>query len=143
MEDYETAFLQRSQDVEVLHQAGRRTAAMHFGGVTIECLLKHMIFNTLPKDAKREWKTDATDPGHTFTNPGHSYWDALDRLNQIRSLIERKEKWVRKWLEDVEKPGKHFIDLRYNGIEPDDITYKKWRQSYISLLGWLQKQAPR
>ena len=35
MEDYEGAFLERVQDVEVLDKAGRRIAAMHFGGVTM------------------------------------------------------------------------------------------------------------
>src|SRR5437763_13161209 len=58
MEDYQAAFLQRANDVEVLDKAGRRTAAMHFGGVAVECLLKYMIFTSLPKDAKWEWKTE-------------------------------------------------------------------------------------
>lgn len=143
MEDYEAAFLQRVTDVEVLHQAGRYAAAMHFGGVAIECLLKHMILSTLPKSAKKEWKTDTNTPGHTFANPGHSYTNALGCLNQIRFTIERKEKWVLKWFSDVEQPLCHFIDIRYSGTEPDEIAYRKWKQSYSSLLGWLQKQATK
>ncbi len=141
MEDYQAAFLQRLKDVETLDQAGRRAAAMHFGGVVVECLLKYMILITLPKNAKREWKTETNDPGHTFMNPGHSYKDALGCLNQIRFSVERQERWVQKWFDDVEHPGRHFIDMRYSGEEPDEIAYKKWRQSYKSLLGWLQKQA--
>ena len=43
MEDYQSAFLQRHQDTEILHQSKRKIAAMHFGGITIECLLKSMI----------------------------------------------------------------------------------------------------
>ena len=43
MEDYYAAFLRCAKDVEVLHEQKRRIAAMHFGGVAIECLLKHMI----------------------------------------------------------------------------------------------------
>ena len=83
MEDYESAFLQRYQDTEILCYSARKVAAMHFGGVTIECLLKSMIFASLHKSAKREWKTDSNNPGHTITNPGHSFQDALKRHNKL------------------------------------------------------------
>lgn len=48
MEDYQAAFLRCVNDVEALDCAGRRIAAMHFGGIAIECLLKYMIFSSLP-----------------------------------------------------------------------------------------------
>jgi hypothetical protein len=66
MEDYQTAFLRCVIDVDVLDSTGRRIAAMYFGGVAIECLLKYMIFSTLPADAKKEWKTETNDPGHNY-----------------------------------------------------------------------------
>ena len=83
MEDYEAAFLQRTVDVEVLNTAGRRTAAMHFGGIAIECLLKYLIFTSLPESAKWEWKTATNDPGHTFNNPKHDYQSALRCHNKL------------------------------------------------------------
>ncbi len=52
MEDYQAAFLARIMDVEALLNSGRRTAAMHFGGVAIECLLKYIICTSLPKNSK-------------------------------------------------------------------------------------------
>ena len=76
MEDYQSVFLQRHKDTEILCSSNRKVAAMHFGGVTIECLLKSMILASLPKSAKREWKTDSNNHGHTITNPGHSFQDA-------------------------------------------------------------------
>ena len=80
MEDYQTAFSERHTDTEALCNSDRKIAAMlHFGGITIECLLKAMIISSLPKGASKEWKTDSLDPGHTITNPGHSYVEAIRR----------------------------------------------------------------
>jgi len=141
MEDYHSAFTQRHIDTETLSQSGRKVAAMHFGGVTIECLLKAMIFASLPRGATQEWMTESYDPGHTITNPGHSYREALRRHNRLRSRIERCRE-MRQWLDEVENPiGQHFIDMRYSGIEPDDESYKRWLNAYQSLKGWLLKQA--
>lgn len=142
MEDYQAAFLARIMDVEALHNSGRRTAAMHFGGVAIECLLKYIICTSLPKNSKGEWewKTDMNDPGHTFTNPGHSYDAALRCHNQLRFRIQQR-KYVLKWLNEVENPGNHFIGIRYSGNEPDDEHYRQWLKSYQHLKGWLQKQS--
>ena len=141
MEDYHAAFTQRHFDTETLCQSGRKVAAMHFGGVTIECLLKAMIFASLPKGATQEWMTDSNNPGHTITNPGHSYIEALRRHNRLSSRIDKFPE-VRKWLDEVENPtSQHFIDMRYSSIEPDDTSYKRWLNAYKCLKGWLQKQA--
>lgn len=141
MEDYQAAFIGRHIDTETLCQSGRKVAAMHFGGVTIECLLKAMILASLPQGATQEWMTDSNNPGHTITNPGHKYTEALKRHNRLRSRIDNFQE-VRKWLDEVENPiSQNFIDMRYSGIEPDDASYKRWLKAYQSLKGWLQKQA--
>ena len=141
MEDYQAAFLERYYDTEKLDKSGRKIGAMHFGGVTIECLLKAMIFATLPNTATKEWKTDNNNPGHTFTNPGHSYTEALKRHNKLKSRIDKFPE-VRKWLDEVENPiGQHFINMRYYAIEPNDENYKSWFNTYQKLIKWLQKQA--
>ena len=41
MEDYQAAFLERHTDTETLKPL-RKIGAMHFGGITIECLLKSL-----------------------------------------------------------------------------------------------------
>ncbi|NJR66271.1 MAG: hypothetical protein HC772_14615 [Leptolyngbyaceae cyanobacterium CRU_2_3] len=140
MEDYQTAFSERHTDTEALCNSGRKIAAMHFGGITIECLLKAMIVASLPKGVSKEWKTDSLDPGHTITNPGHSYVEALRRHNRLNSRIQQFPE-VMKWLKDIEHPNQHFIDMRYSCNEPDDASYKRWLDSYQRLRGWLQKQA--
>jgi hypothetical protein len=140
MEDYHAAFLQRFKDTEILHTSSRKVAAMHLGGVTVECLLKSMILAALPKNVKREWKTDFNDPGHTISNPGHSLKEALKRHNRLNSRID-KFPLVRGWIERVENPSQHFINLRYIDTEPEDLKYKEWWFAYISLVSWLKKQA--
>ncbi|XWU44554.1 MAG: hypothetical protein HEQ09_04410 [Dolichospermum sp. UKL202] len=139
MEDYQAAFMERHTDTETLHPV-RKVGAMHFGGVTIECLLKAMIFATLPNGASREWKTSSNNPGHTIKNPGHKYDAALRRHNRLRSRIERFPD-VMEWLNTVENPmSQHFIDLRYSGLEPDDESYELWFHAYHNLIRWLQEQ---
>lgn len=140
MEDYQTAFFDRHQDTETLCSSSRQVAAMHFGGIATECLLKSIILASCPKGTQREWKTDANNPGHTITNPGHSFQDALKRHNILRSRIQKFPD-VMKWLEIVENPNQHFIDMRYSSNSPEDSDYKKWLSAYKSLLGWLQRQA--
>ena len=141
MEDYEEAFLARYQDTEVLHLSSRQVAAMHFGGVTVECLLKSIIISNLPRGASSEWKTDANNPGHTITNPGHDFQNALNRCNRLNYRVQNFPE-VRKWINIVENPQGHFIDMRYRGGEAREVDYyKQWLSAYTSLIGWLQKQA--
>ena len=140
MEDYQSAFLQRHIDTETLCGSERKIAAMHFGGVTVECLLKAMILSSLSKGAVREWKTDSNNPGHTITRPGHSFNEALNRHNRLRTRIQQFPE-VMKWLGEVESPNQHFIDMRYSCNEPDDESYKRWLNAYQRLRGWLQTQA--
>ncbi|MBP0018465.1 MAG: hypothetical protein J7647_13065 [Cyanobacteria bacterium SBLK] len=140
MEDYHAAFLERHKDTETLNSSKRKIATMHFGGCTIECLLKSMIFASLPRGANREWKTDSNNPGHTTTNPGHSFQNALRRHNRLNSRVQNL-RHVMDWISLVESPSGHFINLRYSSNEPSDADYKKWLSAYRSLKSWLEKQA--
>jgi hypothetical protein len=139
MEDYQAAFLERYQDTEILKTSNRKVAAMHLGGVTTECLLKAMIFASLPKNAEREWKTSSNSPNHMITNPGHSLHNALQRYSKLSSRVD-KLPYIKEWIRIVENPSQHFIDMRYQGDDPKDQEYKKWLSAYESLIRWLQKQ---
>lgn len=140
MEDYQAAFSQRHQDTEVLHSSVRKIAAMHFGGFTIECLLKSMLMDSLPDSSRKEWKTGSNNPGHTIINPGHSFQSALKSHNRLRSRIDHFQE-VKKWLDIVENPTQHFINMRYSDHEPHDESYKEWWSAYRSLRKWLLKQS--
>ena len=139
MEDYQAAFAERHTDTEALCNSCRKIAAMHFGGITIECLLKAMIMASLSNNVSKVWKTDSLDPGHTITNPGH-YAEALKRHNRLNSRVQKFPE-VMKWIQEIEQPNQHFIDMRYSCSEPDDASYKRWLDTYQRLRGWLLKQA--
>jgi hypothetical protein len=145
MEDFQAAFLQRSKDVEVLDRSGRYTAAMHFGGVVIECLLKYMLLTSMPKNSrgKKEWKTDSNNPGHIIRNPLHSYERAIGYVRQYNSRLQgriQRSPEVLKWIKEVETPDLHFIDMRYSGYEPDNAKYQQWYTAYQKLKKWLLHQ---
>ena len=137
MEDYQSAFLQRHQDTEILDRSNRKIAAMHFGGITIECLLKSMILASV---SSQEWKTDSNNPGHTITNPGHSLTAALKSNNRLYSRVQKYPDVI-KWINIVENPSQNFINMRYSSSEPNDDKYKEWLSAYTSLKQWLHKQA--
>ena len=137
MEDYQSAFLQRHRDTEILDRSNRKIAAMHFGGITIECLLKSMILASV---SSQEWKTDSNNPGHTITNPGHSLTAALKSNNRLYSRVQKFPEVI-KWINIVENPSQNFITMRYSSSEPNDDEYKQWLSAYTSLKQWLHKQA--
>jgi hypothetical protein len=137
MEDYQSAFLQRHRDTEILDRSNRKIAAMHFGGITIECLLKSMILASV---SSQEWKTDSNNPGHTITNPGHSLTAALKSNNRLYSRVQKFPEVI-KWINIVENPSQNFITMRYSSSEPNDDKYKEWLSAYTRLEKWLQKQA--
>jgi hypothetical protein len=140
IEDYQAAFLQRHQDQEILCQAKRKIAAMHFGGIVIECLLKSIIVASLPNNTNPEWKTKSNNPGHNIKNPSHDFQRALSSHPRLFSRVQNFPEVV-KWINQVQTPSQHFIDLRYSSSEPDDPTYQEWLSAYKSLKSWLQKQA--
>lgn len=137
MEDYQSAFLERHRDTEILDRSNRKIAAMHFGGITIECLLKSMILASV---SSQEWKTKSNNPGHTITNPGHSLTAALRSNNRLYSRVQNCPEVI-KWINIVENPSQNFITMRYSSSEPNDDKYKEWLSAYTSLKQWLHKQA--
>jgi len=130
MEDYQAAFIERHFDTETLSKSGRKVAAIHFGGVTIECLLKAIISVSRQRHTNQNLRT-------------HSYTELIKQHNTLKSRVDKFPQ-VRKWLEEVESPiSQHFIDMRYSGVEPNEESYKSWFQSYQRLKEWLQKEATR
>jgi len=137
IEDYASAFLERAQDQAVLAKADRRIAAMHMGGIVIECRLKSLIFRSFPP-AKQAWKTDDYDPGHSIANPGHHLLTALKRCPRLYDKA-KKSGDVLSWLATVQTPCGDFINLRYACHEVSDEDYSRWLTAYRNLKGWIQK----
>jgi hypothetical protein len=144
MEDYNAAFLRCAKDVEVLHEQKRRIAAMHFGGVAIECLLKQMLVTSFPEGATMDWyKNERKTPGygHFIKNPGHDYNEVLSQYDGLQSRVDSTP-GIQQLLDDIKDPnGCPFIDMRYSSQEPEESGYNEWREKYQSLLAWLLEQS--
>ncbi|MFN7714361.1 MAG: hypothetical protein ACK5QS_02620 [Pseudanabaenaceae cyanobacterium] len=141
-ENFQGAFLERYKDTETLCQSDRKVAAMHFGGVTVECLLKAIILDKLPPNTDRVWKNNSNSPGHTTTNPGHKLHEAVKRNPHLFQRVQQFPEVIR-WINAVENPSQHFIDMRYSDKQIADTDYKSWYSDYKSLIRWLQIQATR
>lgn len=144
MEDFQAAFLQRDQDVETLHEKQRYILSMHIGGVAVECLLKAKLCAILPTSTctgEKEWydSENGKNVGHTIRNPGHIYRQALRSHQRLHDRVKGNP-YVWQWLEKVENPECHFIDMRYVGKEPDKKKYESWYDAYRKLVRWLLKQ---
>lgn len=136
IEDYASAFLERAQDQAVLAKADRRIAAMHMGGIVIECRLKSLIFRSL-SPAEQNWKTDDYAPGHSITNPGHNLQNALKRCPRLYTKAQRNN--ILPWLAIIQNPCGEFIQLRYSSHKVSDKDYSQWVKAYRILIDWIEK----
>ncbi|WP_017710735.1 hypothetical protein [Prochlorothrix hollandica] len=139
IEDYQAAHGQRDQDTGALHRGDRKIAAMHWGGCTIECLLKAMILAQIGNPQQRQWHTSQQPQPHGIERPGHDLQDALRKHQKLADRVNKFPE-VRSWLSRVNDPGGHFIHLRYSADEPDSEAYKEWWTAYERLYRWLVKQ---
>lgn len=154
MENYRAAYQERLIDQKKLEDADRRIAAMHFGGVVIECLLKAM---RVELDGVSQWHVpEQVCPGcgvqirpgqpqrHGVMNPGHNImmavrqwprlWQRLTMMNQTQ-----RDAFIH-WLQLLEQPSSHFIDLRYRYQVPTDAEYANWLEAFRRFHGWLYQQ---
>jgi hypothetical protein len=139
MEDYKGAFHDRLADTKVLMEAtpSRKNAALHMGGVTIECQLKALIVSV---HRIANWQTSTNGETHGITNPGHELSAAIKRIAKLHTRVTSSPEVV-KWLSDVQSLGMSYIDRRYCSVDLSPPEYQRWRTAYSSLLRWLQKQS--
>ena len=146
MEDYEVAHKNRLSDIDVL-LAGpnkRGTAAIHLGGVAVECRLKALIIlyhriaawddpSKRPKDAKL---------GQPIARTGHSLISAVRMMPEIYAKAKADPSFL-KHLSNINFPtGSSLIDfiaLRYASAEISEPAISSWRESLKYVLGWLKK----
>jgi len=95
MEDYQSAFLQRHQDTEILFKSHRKIAAMHFGGITIECLLKSMILASVSSVIK--WINIVENPSQNFIDMRYSSSEPNDdKYKEWLSAYTGLKQWLQK-----------------------------------------------
>jgi hypothetical protein len=154
VEDYRSAYRERLQDERTLEDANRRLAAMHFGGVTIECLLKAMQVET---ERITDWHVAAKicpgcnsviQPGHPqphgIQNPGHDLMAAIQKwprmFQRLSTLPGPSRDTLLQHLSVLKDPLGNYIDLRYKHQTPTDAEFEKWHRAFVRLEGWLRQQ---
>ena len=146
MENYAAAYEARLSDVETLlaPETPRAVAAVHLGGVAVECRLKALAV-TYHKIT--EWGQEgarARDPwkGKSIARPGHSLVPIVKLMNELYQKAKNDARFLTHLDALVHPTGAtqvDFIDLRYAGDEVERDALQGWRRSFEYVCGWLDK----
>lgn len=119
MENYLEVFSQRCFDVHALMHKERYLAAMHFGGIAVECLLKAKLID---RYGLKVWYDESPDPdpGHVIKNPKHSYKNALSHLNSLQVYLDNSKE-MSAHFERVEYPGCFYLYTKFNAVLRDGM----------------------
>jgi hypothetical protein len=126
VDDYFKAWVARKEDTTTL--ATRYEGAMHLGGITIECLLKHM--------AQQYLSLKHPLGGHLLGDYFYKIDPLQDRMNDdIATWIEKVQ-----WPISTKKDEVDYIAVRYLGSQPSQADYEDWYNAYNGLQEWLKEQ---
>lgn len=134
MEDYFRAFTARNSDTLVLKANNRMHAMMHFGGVTIECLIKSLIVDKYKIDG---WNTNEDGKQHGIKNPGHELMEAIRLIPKLRHRVPNN---MLTYIELLQNPKFSFIDMRYDSQDLDEVLLISWLNAYKRVRAWLLSQ---
>ena len=159
MENYRRAYEERLRDQQALAESGRYVAAVHFGGVVIECLLKAM---RVELDGIKEWHSNGdpcehcghpTRPArpqpHGVMNPGHDLMGAVTKWqrlwNRISKMPPQQQNFYIGLLSTLKNPmpgnaNIDFIALRYECVFPRENAYEEWLIAFKRCHHWLLSQ---
>ena len=146
MEDYSGASSARYLDVEALlsFKPSRLTAAVHMGGVAVECQIKAQILryhgiDSWSEDGKR---TRDAYYGRTLDRPGHHLLSAVKLMTRIYEKAKSDPLFIKhldKLMHPVGSRDADFIDLRYVANDISNDTLEDWRKSLKYVNSWLIK----
>ncbi len=152
MEDYRRAYLERLEDKDKLIAHDRRLAAMHLGGVAIECLLKALLVEVEGVSAWHVSSDKCPSCGvairpsypqsHGVANPGHDLMRAITASSRLKNRLmsHPQRQMLVDWINEIMKPSCNFIALRYECNPPDDSKFQAWKDAFGRLHFWLCRQ---
>lgn len=146
MENYAGACSARYLDVETLLGSlpPRTVAAVHIGGIAVECRLKALILNYHGITEWNQHGRRARDAyaGRPVQGPGHHLVSALKLMTRLFDKAKADPLFM-KHLDQVMHPvGSRdidFIALRYSANELNGDSLATWRKSLDYVTGWLKK----
>lgn len=150
MEDYTGACEARYLDVEALlcFEPMRSTAAIHIGGIAVECQIKALVLVYHGIGAWNEQGRRARDAhyGRSVARPGHSLVSSVKLMARLYEKAKADPLFI-KHLDQLMHPAgsrdADFIDMRYAANDLDGVNMDAWRKSLNYVRGWLKKnEAP-
>ncbi|NHZ99989.1 hypothetical protein [Massilia sp. CCM 8734] len=146
MENYDAAFKCRIDDISALLGATppRGVAAVHLGGVAIECRIKALIISYHQITAWGGLSQRPSDPrtGQPILRTSHALAPALKIVDNLYKKA-LADKLFLKHLGNLTYPtgasAIDFIALRYTSNALSAKTLNEWQTSFKYVVGWLQK----
>jgi hypothetical protein len=146
MEDYAGACTERYRDVEALLQSNpmRSTAAVHLGGIAVECQIKALVLRyhrICVWNEKGERAQDAFFK-KPIARPGHNLVAAVKQMTRLYEKAKADPLFL-KHLDGVMHPvgsrDADFIGVRYSATALESNALQPWQKSLDYVRGWLKK----
>jgi hypothetical protein len=146
MEDYAGACAARHLDILALlsSEPQRCTAAVHIGGIAVECQIKALVLNYHGIDNWSEQGRRSRDPYYRkpVERPGHHLLSSVKLMARLYEKAKSDSLFI-KHLDQIMHPAGSrdvdFINLRYSSYDLDGNTLSEWRKSLDYVSGWLKK----
>ncbi|WP_145613243.1 hypothetical protein [Nitrospirillum amazonense] len=146
MEDYGGASNARYKDFRVLVDGSekRAIAAVHLGGIAVECQVKSLILLYHGINNWHEPSKKKKEPGHgtPVKRPSHDIVSAIEKMPDLYNKAKSDAKFL-SHLSNIKYPlgitGGDFIELRYSELEGECINLPEWEHSLNYVKAWLDK----
>lgn len=143
MENYSSAASHRYSEAQILLAHSKYVAAVHMGGVSIECKLKELliIYHRITNWSDKSQRLKDPKYGSVINRPGHGLLECLKKMDALYSRAKTDSNFIRH-MDRLRHPrggGMDFIELRYFGGELTTQEIDDWRESYRYVWGWIHK----
>lgn len=128
----------------LLHENERKIAAMHIGGIMIECRLKSflLLYHRIGKFGERSKRRRDRNFNSEIPNPKHALTGALRKMSDLWTRAKRDPRFILS-LDSIGQPLESaqvdYISLRYQQELPSVAAYTKWYKSWRYVDGWLRR----
>ncbi len=146
MEDYSSACIARYLDVDALiaSEPPRSTAAVHIGGIAVECQIKAqiLVYHRISKWTQLGQRPKESYYGRPVDRPGHHLLSAVKVMGRVYERARADPLFIKhldRLMHPVGSRNADFIDLRYAGSDIAQNSLDDWRQSLKYVDGWLRK----
>lgn len=149
MEDFTGACLERKKDAEALLKLkDHNIAALHLGGISIECRLKSLLayYHSISEWNEKSRRKKDSMFNQQINNPGHSLTTALRHMPELYQSAKSNQQLLMHLnclIYPLGSTSVDYIGLRYDVAQASPIQRDKWKKSFDYVYGWLKKNEVR